>query len=752
MFCHPDAVTLRKLLDGALEEPEQAEVTRHLDSCQPCRTAMDTLATAGESWSDLPRQLQQPAASAEPALARVMDQLKGGATSVEETQAEDQARAGKELDFLSPSDRPGSLGRLSHYEILEVLGKGGFGLVLKAHDEHLDRIVAIKALAPQLASSGTARKRFKREAKAAAAVCHDHIVGIHAVAEDNGVPYIVMQYVHGVSLQERLDQSGPLELKEILRIGMQAAEGLAAAHKQGLVHRDIKPANILLENGIERVKITDFGLARAVDDASLSQSGVIAGTPMYMAPEQAAAEQVDHRADLFSLGSVLYFMCTGRPPFRASATMAVLKRVIEEDPRPISEVNRDIPEWLCDIVAKLHAKKPADRFQSAREVADLLGQHLAHLQQPTLVPLPAPVTPVPGRAKTRGARWRSIVKRAIVCAAIAPLLYFFGPSWWHFLLNKSLFSFEAGAVGLEKLVLKRDGEIVKTFFPGYAQLTLPPGTYELEAVCQPGMRVSNLVVERKHLFVFEGFTQEMPNNRLTLHLKRGDQIHLTVEMADVEAAPIIESPPWIKPQSTVPLLKAGAAEEGFVSLFNGKDLKGWKPPPGGPAGIWGVKDGAITGTGFFWHLFTERGDFDIFHLRLEAKINEKGIGAVLLPPGKEFPYLHGAYEIVISGDGTNAQIGIKDPKFDRYTGTVLFPAQGYAPLHKVDRQLMKPDEYFTLEIIAAQNRITVLVNGQVAVNGLNATLHKGHLALLIKNPQTVLQVRKVEVKELSPPR
>ena len=126
-----------------------------------------------------------------------------------------------------------------------------------------------------------------------------------------------MEFIDGMSLQDKLDKQGPLGLKEILRIGMQIAEGLAAAHKQGLVHRDIKPANILLENGVERVKITDFGLARAVDDASVTQSGVVAGTPMYMSPEQAEGEPIDHRADLFSLGSVLYAMCTGRPPFRA---------------------------------------------------------------------------------------------------------------------------------------------------------------------------------------------------------------------------------------------------------------------------------------------------------------------------------------------------------------------------------------------------------------------------------------------------
>ena len=170
---------------------------------------------------------------------------------------------------------------------------------------------------------------------------------------------------------------------------MQTAAGLAAAHAQGLVHRDIKPANILLENGIERVRITDFGLARAVDDVSQTQSGILAGTPQYMSPEQAAGEAVDHRADLFSLGSVLYAMCAGRSPFRAESTVAVLRRICDGHPRPLREINPELPDWLVEIIDKLHQKQPEDRIQTAAEVADLLERHLAHLQQPATAPQPA---------------------------------------------------------------------------------------------------------------------------------------------------------------------------------------------------------------------------------------------------------------------------------------------------------------------------------------------------------------------------
>jgi hypothetical protein len=278
-------------------------------------------------------------------------------------------------------------------------------------------VVAIKVMATQLATNAAARKRFLREARAAAAVCHDHIVTIHAVEKSGDLPYLVMQCVSGMSLQERIDRNGPLALHEILRIGMQTASGLAAAHAQGLIHRDIKPANILLENGVERVKITDFGLARAAADASISQSGAIIGTPQYMAPEQACGEELDGRTDLFSLGSVLYAMCTGRAPFRAASSIAVLKRVCEEAPSPVREANADIPDWLVALIDKLQAKKPEDRYQTAAEVAELLGQRLAQLQNSTALSPLVTLRPPPARIADR--RWRRWAVASAVLLVLA---------------------------------------------------------------------------------------------------------------------------------------------------------------------------------------------------------------------------------------------------------------------------------------------------------------------------------------------
>jgi serine/threonine protein kinase len=255
------------------------------------------------------------------------------------------------------------------------------GIVLKAFDPVLNRVVAVKVLQPSLAAQPVARKRFLREARAAAAVSNDHVVRIYAVDEDQGLPFLVMEFISGITLQKKIEQEAPLDLRETLRIGMQIASGLEAAHHQGVVHRDIKPANILLENSVEKVKITDFGLARSREVPLLTANvGSIFGTPEYMAPEQTVNSDVDFRADLFSLGSVLYAMCTGRSPFRAGSVMATLRKVADEAAPPITKFNPQTPSWLVQLIEELHAKRPEDRPKSAAEVERRLACGLAQLQ------------------------------------------------------------------------------------------------------------------------------------------------------------------------------------------------------------------------------------------------------------------------------------------------------------------------------------------------------------------------------------
>lgn len=383
----------RSIFLDALELADTEDRRKYLDQAcgedQELRSQVEELLVSHNEASSF---LEQPPEGLGATIASGVDDTVGESSDADS------------LEFLDPTDKPGCLGTLSQYEVVEVIGRGGMGLVLRAYDTKLSRVVAIKVMAPELAANPMAVKRFLREARAAAAVSHDHVVTIHAIEEDRRPPFIVMEFVDGQSLQQKIDCDGTLELKEILRIGVQMARGLAAAHEQGLVHRDIKPANILLENGVERVKLTDFGLARAVDDVSVTQTGQIAGTPQFMSPEQAQGHAIDARSDLFSLGSVVYTMCTGRPPFRADTALAMLRRVTDDDPRPICEVNADIADWLEGIVFKLLAKDPAERFQSAEEVGELLNAHLAHLQHPSTATMPPRVGESPRDSRVSAAK------------------------------------------------------------------------------------------------------------------------------------------------------------------------------------------------------------------------------------------------------------------------------------------------------------------------------------------------------------
>ena len=381
--CADDAA-LEALVAGTLEPDRERALEAHLGGCAACRSRLDTLAASPESWSTVREQLSagaeadgEDAVPPIPALASLIQKI------------------------LAPSDDERMLGRLGPYEITGIIGSGGMGIVLKGHDRALDRFVAIKLLSPHLASSGAARQRFLREAKAAAAVVHDNVIAIHGVDEFAGLPYLVMPYCRGTTLEKRVRDAGPMNLREILRVGLQTARGLAAAHAQGLVHRDVKPANILLEDGVERVRITDFGLARAADDASLTVTGLLAGTPHYMSPEQALGKPLDARSDLFALGAVLFTMATGSPPFRAESSHAVLRMVTDVEPADVRLANPDMPAWLAAIIGRLLAKDPAARFSSATEVAGMLEACLAHVNDPLAIPLPpevvraAPAKPSP---------------------------------------------------------------------------------------------------------------------------------------------------------------------------------------------------------------------------------------------------------------------------------------------------------------------------------------------------------------------
>lgn len=418
-----DRDLLQQSLDDVLTEDQEESLAAHLNDCSDCQDWLNGFAQGQVDWQRVKRVLSDETTGAGGRSELVSTLVPRDLSSIPGTSLEfDSARAASDfaVNFLEPTDSDESLGKLRDIEIRSVIGSGGNGIVLKGFQLELNRLVAVKVMAPHLAASGPARQRFAREAQATAAIVHPNVMPILAVDSSGQLPYLLMPYVDCESLQERLDRAGSLPVIDVLRIGLQIASGLAAAHAQGLVHRDVKPANILMERSVDRVMLTDFGLARAVDDATLTRTGLIAGTPQYMSPEQARGDSVDTRSDLFSLGSVLYAMCTGRAPFRAETTYGILRRVTDDAPRSMRDFNSDVPDWLDAFTLKLLSKQPSDRWQTADQIAQILEDCVAHVQQPATQPLPD--IPMMQATRDRQPRWRNTPAMSVVGAATAVVL------------------------------------------------------------------------------------------------------------------------------------------------------------------------------------------------------------------------------------------------------------------------------------------------------------------------------------------
>ncbi|MHB1425337.1 MAG: serine/threonine-protein kinase [Gemmataceae bacterium] len=315
-----------------------------------------------------------------------------------------------ECPFLAPPEGPDELGRLGHYLVRKILGTGAMGIVFEAQDSHLKRLVALKVMKPSMAALADYHRRFLREAQLAAAIEHEHVVTVYQVGEDRGIPFLAMKLLQGEALEDRLRRGGGrLPPAEVLRIGREVAEGLAAAHEKGLIHRDIKPANIWLEKDRDRVKIIDFGLARGSEaDAHFTQAGAVIGTPSYMAPEQANGKEVDVRCDLFSLGAVLYRACTGRLPFDGKDTLAVLTALATKTPPPPNKIVAGVPQAFSDLVMRLLAKDRNNRPPSAREIVESIESiERGNMAEPE--PASPPQQPAPPAARPRTKKEEPVV-------------------------------------------------------------------------------------------------------------------------------------------------------------------------------------------------------------------------------------------------------------------------------------------------------------------------------------------------------
>lgn len=311
---------------------------------------------------------------------------------------------------------------LGNYEILEEIGRGGMAQVYRAYQPSLNRNVAIKILPPQLALDRQFVDRFVREARAAASLRHPHIVIIHDVGEQDGLYYMVMEYLSGQTLRQLIKNEGPLPPARATKITEQLATALDYAHRHGFVHRDVKPSNIFVGEG-DRVTLTDFGIAKAASEAQqLTRTGTLMGTPEYMSPEQAEGRSVDYRSDLYALGVVLYHMLTGRVPFRRPTPAATLHAVIYEPPPPPRQLNPSIPPAVESVVLKSVAKQPEQRYQKGAElVADLQAAFAGRAPQVVAGPPPPPLAP-PQRREPASPPARRRSPAVWIMAAIAAVL------------------------------------------------------------------------------------------------------------------------------------------------------------------------------------------------------------------------------------------------------------------------------------------------------------------------------------------
>jgi eukaryotic-like serine/threonine-protein kinase len=262
------------------------------------------------------------------------------------------------------------------YEIDSILGEGGMARVYRGTDNVLGRTVAVKVLASQYARDETSVTRFRREAQSAASLNHPNVVSVYDTGSDDGVHWIVMEYLEGRTLREVIDEDGPLSPEHAAKVARDVSLALATAHEKGLVHRDVKPANIMITPSGE-TKVMDFGIARAVTstgDPTLTKTGFVMGTAAYLSPEQAEGKPVDARSDIYSLGCVVYEMLTAQPPFDGDSPVAVAGKHLSEEPEPISQVNPAVPREVEAVIARAMRKDPGERYQDAREMADDLGR------------------------------------------------------------------------------------------------------------------------------------------------------------------------------------------------------------------------------------------------------------------------------------------------------------------------------------------------------------------------------------------
>ncbi|MCA9188875.1 MAG: protein kinase [Pirellulaceae bacterium] len=478
---------LREYFNGQLDDQSVDTIQHHLAECPACgdtiramksddtfvalvRSAIPPSDVEASDVTDLVRRLQTMA----PLASLSVDHLDQRAKSHEVQSLLEQA-----------ADDEAAVGILGPYKLLELVGAGGMGVVYRAEDRVLKRLVALKVLRPSLGEAS--RVRFMQEAQAAAAIDHDHVVTIYQVGEDGPLAYIAMQWHDGESLEQRLHREGALSTADTVTIGRQIALGLAAAHARQLVHRDIKPANVWLSEESGRAKILDFGLARALDgDRQLTETGMIAGTPAYMSPEQAQGRAVGPRTDLFSLGCVLYRMCTGKSPFVGENALATLFAIQNQTPMAPHAINPAIDRGLSELIMWLLERDASRRPESAAVVARLLedvtsvtrprqvtqSEHVAAINNANLASLLPPAQP-------RIGRFGGYIVAGMIALALLPAAIYFAPFLLRVATNHGELVIESNDPSIKIDVLQGGQRIGLIDAQNKKSVWLEPGEYGL---------------------------------------------------------------------------------------------------------------------------------------------------------------------------------------------------------------------------------------------------------------------------------
>ena len=470
----PDTTTLADYLLGQLEPPTLDECESHIADCDTCHetlrglSADDTLcehvanaflpATESDSFAVESDENDHVRGLVDRILSQTSSQSRAPMPSSADAEVLAD-RAAEVLRCVEANPDNQTLGSIGDYQLIRLIGAGSTGVVFQAIDQKLDRTVALKVLRPSLGS--VARERFIAEARLAASIEHPNVVTIYQIDQFDRLAFIAMQWLPGQTLEAKLHSTATMADEDVRRISAQVAAGLQAAHARQLVHRDIKPANVWISDDDE-VKILDFGLARIVDDdPGLTATGMLAGTPNFMSPEQTKGHELDGRSDLFSLGCMMYRMATGKLAFGATSILGTLQAIQNEQPTPPKLVNVDISSDLSDLTMALLEKQPANRPESAAQVVTML--QAARDQWPMKIagyesPQPASQKELKSQAKRQrfGGRWVAFIAASLL-----------GLAGWNFAPQIIRIATDQGELVVEsddkdvEIQILQDGEVVR---------------------------------------------------------------------------------------------------------------------------------------------------------------------------------------------------------------------------------------------------------------------------------------------------